>query len=91
MTLTELASFSQLCKLLPKLNSPQVPLRGVTEGIGTPVTPSGISWKVTSGNSDSVFFKNFANLCLLRLILDGGTFFLAFPGYFGPGSLDIEP
>ena len=59
--------------------SPQGPVGCVIErGVGTPSTPSGISWEVAGGNSGSIFSKNFANLCLLRLTLDGGTFFFGF-------------
>ena len=76
VALTELVSFlifTGLCKL----NSPQA-RRGVSKGVGTLVTPSGILWKVVGGDSGSVFFKNFASLCWFCLILEGGTFFFGF-------------
>jgi hypothetical protein len=67
--------------------SSQGPGGGVLRGgVGAPSTLSDISWEVAGGKFGSIFFsRNFDNLCLLRLILDGGTFFFGFSRVFSVG------
>ena len=60
--------------------------RGVEGGASVPSPSPDLSWEA-SGKSGcaSGFSKNFNSLCLLRLTLDGGTFFFGFSGYFRLG------